>query len=137
LSNIISKKITSSILLAIVLVAGTFVTMASSFFITGVNADQCSEDVESCFKKLLTQSQFETLSAKLASPEGIPISIEGIDISKLRSFEDLCSALVGLDSEDISSDVNELVPQIFDSSQLPIPSTSRALIECIIDAFNK
>ena len=136
MSNIILKNTTSSIFLAIVLIAGTFVTIAPSSFITEVNADQCGEDVESCFKRLLTQSQFETLSAKLASPEGIHISIPDIDISTLRSFEDICSALGGLDLGGLFSDVNELIPLIFDSIQLPVPSNARVLVECIVDAIN-
>ena len=106
MSNIILKKTTSSIFLTIVLIAGTFAAISPSSFITGVNADQCGEDVEACFKRLPTQSQFETLSAKLASLEGIHIDITGVDVSTLRSFEDICSALGGLDSEGLSTAVN-------------------------------
>jgi len=57
------------------LITGTFAAISPSFFITGMNAAQCGEDVESCFERLLTQSQFEKLSAKLASLEGIHIDI--------------------------------------------------------------
>ena len=81
---ILIKNTTSSIFLAIVLIAGTFAAISPSSFITGVNADQCGEDVEACFKRLLTQSQFEMLSAKLASPEGIHIAIPGVDFSRLK-----------------------------------------------------
>ena len=137
MNKIILKKSTTLIFLAIALIAGTFVTISPSSFIPEVYADQCGEDVESCFKRLLTQSQFETLSAKLASPEGIHISIPDVDISTLRSFEDICSALGSLDLEGLFSDVNELVPQIFDSIQLPVPSNARVLVECIVDAINK
>ena len=137
MSNIILKKTTSSIFLTIFLIAGTFAAISPSSFITGVNADQCGEDVEACFERLLTQSQFEKLSAKLASPEGIHIDIPGVDIPTLRSFEDICSALGGLDSEGLSTAVNELIPQIFDSIQLPIPSNARVLVECIVDAINR
>ena len=122
MSNIILKKTTSSIFLTIVLIAGTFAAISPSSFITGVNADQCGEDVEACFERLLTQSQFEKLSAKLASPEGIHIDIPGVDIPTLRS---------------LSTAVNELIPQIFDSIQLPIPSNARVLVECIVDAINR
>jgi hypothetical protein len=137
LSNIILKKTTSSIFLTIVLIAGTFAAISPSSFITGVNASQCGKDVESCFERLLTQSQFEKLSAKLASPEGIHIDILGVDFPTLRSFEDICSALGGLDSEGLSTAVNELLPQIFDSIQLPIPSNARVIVECIVDAINR
>lgn len=71
MSSIILKKTTSSIFLTIVLIAGTFAAISPSSFITGVNADQCGEDVESCFKRLLTltQSQFEQLSKALGSQQ--------------------------------------------------------------------
>ena len=137
MSNIILKKTTSSIFLTIVLIAGTFAAISPSSFITGVNADQCGEDIEACFERLLTQSQFEKLSAKLASPEGIHIDIPGVDIPTLRSFDDICSALEGLDSEGLATAVNELIPQFFDSIQLPIPSNARVLVECIVDAINR
>jgi hypothetical protein len=138
LSNIILKKTTSSIFLTIVLIAGTFATISSpSSFITDVNADQCGEDVEACFERLLTQSQFEKLSAKLVSSEGTHIDIPGVDFPTLRSFEDICSALGSLDSEGLSTAVNELIPQIFDSIQIPVPSNARVFVECIVDAINK
>ena len=87
MSNIILKKTTSSIFLTIVLIAGTFAAISPSSFITGVNAAQCGEDVEACFERLLTQSQIEKLSAKLASPEGIHIDLPGVDFPTLRSLK--------------------------------------------------
>ena len=45
--------------------------------------------------------------------------------------------LGGLDLGGLSSDVNELIPQIFDSIQLPVPSNARVLVECIVDAINR
>jgi hypothetical protein len=54
LSNIILKNTTSSIFLAIVLITGTFAAVSPSSFITGVNADQCGEDVKACFQQFLS-----------------------------------------------------------------------------------
>ncbi|HET7644780.1 MAG TPA: hypothetical protein VFK40_14845 [Nitrososphaeraceae archaeon] len=55
MSNIILKNTTSSIFLAIVLIAGTFGAISPSSFITGVNADQCGEDVKACFQQYLSK----------------------------------------------------------------------------------
>ena len=70
--NIILKNITSSIFLAIVLIAGTFAAIS---FITGVNADQCGEDVKPCFQQFLSKTQFEQLSEALDSQTGVKVNI--------------------------------------------------------------
>jgi hypothetical protein len=103
----------------------------------GVGTDQCAGDVEACFRQALNQSQFEMLSAKLASPEGINIDIPGVDSPKIRSFEDICSALQGLPFEQLQEDVIEILTQIFDSVPLPISSDTRVLVNCIVDAINR
>ena len=92
MSNIILKNTTSSIFLAIVLIAGTFAAISPSSFITGVNADQCGEDVKACFQQFLSKTQFEQLSEALDSQTGVKVDIIGSEVT-LRSFEDICSAL--------------------------------------------
>ncbi|HEX2408773.1 MAG TPA: hypothetical protein VHJ38_16345, partial [Nitrososphaeraceae archaeon] len=81
MSNIILKKTTSSIFLTIVLIAGIFAAISPSSFITGVNADQCGEDVKACFQQFLSKTQFEQLSEALDSPTGVKVDILGSEVT--------------------------------------------------------
>jgi hypothetical protein len=134
LGNIILKKITSSIFLTIVLIAGTFAAISPSSFITGVNADQCGEDVEACFKRLLTQSQFEQLSEALDSPTGVKVDILGNEVT-LRSFEDICSALEPSTSSLTKFD-RALLDILGDILNPPLNINS-ALLSCVYEAVNR
>ena len=134
MSNIILKKTTSSIFLTIVLIAGTFAAISPSSFITGVNADQCGEDVEACFKRLLTQSQFEQLSEALDSPTGVKVDILGSEVT-LGSFEDICSALEPFTSSLTQFD-KALLDILGDILNPPLNINS-ALLSCVYEAVNR
>ena len=134
MSNIILKKTTSSIFLTIVLIAGTFAAIYPSSFITGVNADQCGEDVESCFNRLLTQSQFETLSEALDSPTGVKVDILGSEVT-LGSFEDICSVLEPFTSSLTQFD-KALLDILGDILNPPLNINS-ALLSCVYEAVNR
>ena len=134
MSNIILKKTTSSIFLTIVLIAGTFAAISPSSFITGVNADQCGEDVEACFKRLLTQSQFEQLSEALDSPTGVKVDVLGSEVT-LRSFEDICSALEPFTSSLTKFDKGLL--DILGDILNPPLNINSALLSCVYEAVNR
>ena len=83
MSNIILKNTTSSIFLAFVLIVATFAAIYPSSFITGVNADQCGEDVKACFQQFLSKTQFEQLSEALDSRIGVKVDILGSNIPEV------------------------------------------------------
>ena len=133
MSNIILKNTTSSIFLAIVLITGTFAAVSPSSFITGVNADQCGEDVKACFQQFLSQSQFEQLSKALDSPTGVEVDILGSEVT-LRSFEDICSALEPFTSSPEKFD--EALLDILDDILNPPLNINSALLSCVYKAIN-
>ena len=133
MNNIILKNTTSSIFLAIVLIAGTFAAISPSSFITGVNADQCSEDVKACFQQFLSKTQFEQLSKALDSPTGVKVNILGSEVT-LRSFEDICSALQPFTSSPEKFD--EALLDILDDILNPPLNINSALLSCVYKAVN-
>jgi hypothetical protein len=133
LSNIILKKTTSSIFLTIVLIAGIFAAISPSSFITGVNADQCGEDVKACFQQFLSKTQFEQLSEALDSPTGVKVDILGSEVT-LRSFEDICSALEPFTSS--LEKFDEALLDILADILNPPLNINSALLSCIYKAIN-
>jgi hypothetical protein len=133
LNNIILKNTTSSIFLAIVLIAGTFAAISPSSFITGVNADQCGEDVKACFQQFLSKTQFEQLSKALDSPTGVKVNMLGSEVT-LRSFEDICSALQPFTSSPEKFD--EALLDILDDILNPPLNINSALLSCVYKAIN-
>ena len=133
MSNIILKNTTSSIFLAIVLIAGTFAAISPSSFITGVNADQCGEDVKACFQQFLSKTQFEQLSEALDSQTGVKVDILGSEVT-LRSFEDICSALEPFTSSPEKFD--EALLDILSDILNPPLNINSALLSCVYKAIN-
>ena len=133
MSNIILKNTTSSIFLAIVLIAGTFAAISPSSFITGVNADQCGEDVKACFQQFLSKTQFEQLSEALDSQTGVKVDIIGSEVT-LRSFEDICSALEPFTSSPEKFD--EALLDILADILNPPLNINSALLSCVYKAIN-
>jgi hypothetical protein len=133
LSNIILKNTTSSIFLAIVLITGTLTAISPSSFITGVNADQCGEDVKACFQQFLSKIQFEQLSEALDSPTGVKVNILGSEVT-LRSFEDICSALESFISSPEKFD--EALLDILDDILNPPLNINSVLLSCVYKAIN-
>jgi hypothetical protein len=133
LSNIILKKTTSSIFLTIVLIAGIFAAISPSSFITGVNADQCGEDVKACFQQFLSKTQFEQLSEALDSPTGVKVDILGSEVT-LRSFEDICSALEPFTSS--LEKFDEALLDILADILNPPLNINSALLSCVYKAIN-
>ena len=131
--NIILKNTTSSIFLAIVLIAGTFAAISPSSFITGVNADQCGEDVKACFQQFLSKTQFEQLSEALDSQTGVKVDIIGSEVT-LRSFEDLCSALEPFTSS--LEKFDEALLYILADILNPPLNINSALLSCVYKAIN-
>jgi hypothetical protein len=133
LSNIILKNTTSSIFLAFVLIAATFAAIYPSSFITGVNADQCGEDVKACFQQFLSKTQFEQLSEALDSPIGVKVDILGSEVT-LRSFEDICSALEPFTSS--LEKFDEALLDILADILNPPLNINSALLSCVYKAIN-
>ena len=133
MSNIILKNTTSSIFLAIVLIAGIFAAISPSSFITGVNADQCGEDVKVCFQQFLSKTQFEQLSEALDSQTGVKVDILGSEVT-LRSFEDICSALEPFTSSPEKFD--EALLDILSDILNPPLNINSALLSCVYKAIN-
>ena len=134
MSNIILKNTTSSIFLAIVLITGTFAAISPSSFIIGVNADQCGEDVKTCFQQFLSQSQFEQLSEALDSPTGVKVDILGSEVT-LRSFEDICSALEPFLPS--PTEFDEALGDILGDILNPPLNINSALLNCVYNAVNR
>ena len=133
MSNIILKNTTSSIFLAFVLIVATFAAIYPSSFITGVNADQCGEDVKACFQQFLSKTQFEQLSEALDSPIGVKVDILGSEVT-LRSFEDICSALEPFTSS--LEKFDEALLDILADILNPPLNINSALFSCIYKAIN-
>ncbi len=133
MSNIILKNTTSSIFLAIVLITGTFAAVSPSSFITGVNADQCGEDVKACFQQFLSKTQFEQLSEALDSQTGVKVDILGSEVT-LRSYEDICSALEPFTSSPDKFD--EALLDILADILNPPLNINSALLSCVYKAIN-
>jgi len=96
--------------------------------------DECPEadEIESCFRQVLSDSLFPRFVEALESEAGITVEINGQEVT-LRSFEDICFALEGLTFEQLTIAIGDIIAGA--EIELTFPSLS-GLIQCISTALD-
>jgi hypothetical protein len=96
--------------------------------------EECPEadNIESCFRQILSDFLFPRFVEALESEAGITVEINGQEVT-LRSFEDICLALEGLTFEQLTIAIGDIIAGA--GIELTFPSLS-GLIQCISTALN-
>jgi hypothetical protein len=96
--------------------------------------DECpkADEIESCFRQVLSDSLFPRFVEALESEAGITVEINGQEVT-LRSFEDICFALEGLTFEQLTIAIGDIIAGA--EIELTFPSLS-GLIQCISTALD-
>ena len=100
----------------------------------GDDIAQCAEDVETCFRQILSDD-FAAFENELQE-EPITITIETGDSFTFENFEDFCTELAGLEFGQLEQVINALIDQSDALGQVFDEEGEReTLIECIAEAL--